>query len=566
MLELVVVNFCGEPVHNISPVPLHRAREVNVGRSAECELVLPDADRHISRVQARISCDAQGALAVLNCSTVNSIFVNTAEVQPSERVAVQPADNIMIGLYELAFRQPVATAAVPVPVPAPSDAAPTARTLSAPVPEDAWSHLLDGIGTTSTRTAAGGGAEAALPPAPRPADRPAPLAQTPTAALWAQPLAPPPAPLAGLEDPLRLGSGPQGGVDLAAMLESSIPLDAILTLEPPRPVPFGADVLAPESREGVSLPGAQSADALGRLEEGWAAAGRSTDPMAGFDADRSARPPAFDGGTPIEVSDLAAVFDLPKLPSAGHELFAAPLPAIGAAPAAQVPPAHLPQAQAPSPPPPAPPPEPGPAPSLHDPLLAAFFEGAGWTKPLPAIEMDAAYMRRIGQLFKNTIEGSLDLALIQKEVKREIGSSSAGRTSGSSTNIFFAVSDIQSVLEHVLSKPHVGFADADATTRAVFHDFKLHEMATLAAVRATLVELMDLLAPVAIAKTDNPRSLLDTLAPTKEKARLWDRYTSTFADTFGDDREAMWSFVAKIYRRHYADEAATLAASFHPSE
>ena len=563
MLELVVVNFCGEPVHNISPVRLHRSREVSVGRSAECELVLPDADRHISRVQARILCDAQGSLAVLNCSTVNSIFVNTAELQPSERVALQPTNIIMIGLYELAFRQPAATAEAPVPAPALQDPIPTTRTPTAPVLEDAWNHLLDGIGSPSTRTATGGGAEPALPPAPLPTDPPAPLAQTRTAALWAQPLASPPVLLAGLEDPLRLGSRPNGDVDLAAMLESSIPLDAILTPQPPRPVPFGADVLGPESRDGLLLSGAQSSDALVEWEQGRAAVGGNVDPMARFDENQPPRMPAFGSDTPIEVSDLAAVFDLPKVPSAGDDRLGAPLPAAGVEPLALVPPEHRPQADAPSPT--AAPQEPAPAPGTHDPLMAAFFEGAGWTKPLPAIEMDAAYMRRIGQLFKNTIEGSLDLALIQKEVRREIGSS-ATRTSGHPVNIFFAVSDIQSVLEHVLSRPHVGFAGADATTRAVFHDFKLHEMAMLAAVRATLVELMDLLAPAAIAKTDHPRGLLDTLSPTKEKARLWDRYISTFAGTFGDDREAMWSFVAKIYHRHYAHEAANLAASFHPSE
>jgi FHA domain-containing protein len=104
MLEVYVLTFADEPFAHPLSAPISRAG-VTIGRSSECVLHLPDPERHISRVQAKVESDDAGSLRVSNVSNANSIFVGDREIAPGEASTLAATDKLRVGLFTLAVRE-----------------------------------------------------------------------------------------------------------------------------------------------------------------------------------------------------------------------------------------------------------------------------------------------------------------------------------------------------------------------------------------------------------------------------------------------------------------------------
>jgi FHA domain-containing protein len=104
MLEVYVLTFADEPFAQPLSAPISRAG-VTIGRSSECVLHLPDPERHISRVQAKVESDDAGSLRVSNVSNANSIFVGDREIAPGEASTFAATDELRVGLFTLAVRE-----------------------------------------------------------------------------------------------------------------------------------------------------------------------------------------------------------------------------------------------------------------------------------------------------------------------------------------------------------------------------------------------------------------------------------------------------------------------------
>ena len=74
--------------------------EVSIGRQAECDMALPDPDRRISRMQARIL-HADGQYVVSNASTSNPMYVNGVELAPGSGQVLGDGDELRAGSYAI---------------------------------------------------------------------------------------------------------------------------------------------------------------------------------------------------------------------------------------------------------------------------------------------------------------------------------------------------------------------------------------------------------------------------------------------------------------------------------
>ena len=75
----------------------------SIGRGAECDLVLPDPERRISRMQARVSYN-NGSYLVINASTSNPMYVNGVELAPGSSKTLSDGDELRAGSYVLAVQ------------------------------------------------------------------------------------------------------------------------------------------------------------------------------------------------------------------------------------------------------------------------------------------------------------------------------------------------------------------------------------------------------------------------------------------------------------------------------
>ena len=76
----------------------------SIGRQDECDMVLPDPDRRISRLQARIL-HVDGRYAVCNASTSNPMYVNGVELSPGSSQVIGDGDELRAGSYVVTVSQ-----------------------------------------------------------------------------------------------------------------------------------------------------------------------------------------------------------------------------------------------------------------------------------------------------------------------------------------------------------------------------------------------------------------------------------------------------------------------------
>jgi FHA domain-containing protein len=112
--EISVVSYQGSPASTaISAV--FGADGGTIGRGANNTLVLPDPNRFVSRVQARVSFDGFG-IRIANASTANPLLINDHELDSGEEGVLRDGDELRIGLYILKVRKVDAVeTAVPSP-------------------------------------------------------------------------------------------------------------------------------------------------------------------------------------------------------------------------------------------------------------------------------------------------------------------------------------------------------------------------------------------------------------------------------------------------------------------
>lgn len=403
-MRWTVIEHAGRPV-TTGPSALLAAPGGTIGRSPDNHLVLPDEQRQISRLQATVRFDDEGAAVLRNMSAVLPIIVNGRTLRHEEESRVADGDHVAIGSYvlEAASAQRATSVAAMPASPPPSPAPPPPPPLDVPatlhppamqsmqpssmdalLPEapvsDVFSDLFGAgalpIGDASATIVA----KPAPAPAPAPVRAPAPVFAPPSQEPFVAPAgttapsSPPPSPLAKTPAPT------------ASQIPSAADWDAILANAPrrvdstPAPMP---DPLAHEPFELPSQARRNPVDPLAELNPDAAggmsdiALKRGMDPLSFFAADSNApsplsdpRPTALTHEDPL--SDRHPALDLlaPAPAAQGYNhanharevgaQFRPPNPVALDAPAAE--PVKAEASPPPEPPPPPPPPQAASAP------------------------------------------------------------------------------------------------------------------------------------------------------------------------------------------------------------
>lgn len=157
-LLIRAVSLAGQPLTQ-AITGVFDDRGGTIGRADTCTLMLPDPERHISRVQAEVSRDERG-YTIRNISHANPIVVNGRPVPSGRSVLLADGDDLQIGSYVLRITRTSQVTASPVVAPPAADV-----TRMPPVPP-----------------------ARSMPPAPAPVTPPAAL--DPFADLWAEPARP----------------------------------------------------------------------------------------------------------------------------------------------------------------------------------------------------------------------------------------------------------------------------------------------------------------------------------------------------------------------------------------
>jgi predicted component of type VI protein secretion system len=549
-LALTAIRHAGEQIANGATTPLRAAR-FKIGRGDDCDIVLKDPTRHVSRVHATVS--RQGDSYVLSVdSRVNPVIVNENILAAGQSVVLSAGDEIAIGDY--VFRVvDVGGAGENVPGAAADlfgasprgggagrselEALLGASTLQIDSPQPQRSAIDNLIGGHSQRAEdpllgiLGGGPAGA----PSQADEPAgpelhdPLLQMlgDSAGSGSGSGASAVAPIfaghtAGGVTSIDhlLGSGPSSGADPLGIgvpdhqpsrpgfgggRGGSLELDHVhefnLPFSPPEARQAPARAVPPPAGR------APAGDPLGLLDE--APSGRASAAKADFDV--SLEDPTFIGRAPAQ--DRAAY-------------------RAGPSPAA----AGIPMAQA----------------------VQAFLQGAAMEGVQVSDEEAEAFLRECGAVCRAAIEGLMGLLLARATVKDQLRVSDRTMVAARENNPLKLIENVDEAVKFVFDRSFrtEAFLRPDKAVADACTDLQAHEIALVAGMRSALMGAIKRFNPAVIEKKldkDGGSSLL-----ANKKAKLWDTFLAYYEVTSRDAEDNFDRVFGADFLRAYQEQLKRL--------
>jgi FHA domain-containing protein len=550
----------------------------DIGRADTNQLVLPDPERTISRVHARVLFRAASGFGIVDQGS-NAISVNGQPLGKGRESPIKPGDRIEVGGYVLMVEAATASGAAADPFADFFGLAPAAAVTQPGIRRDAVSDPLAAFGA---------------PAAPKPAPAPAPSLGgipadwDPFAPVAAPRQAQSPAPSAGARAlGLDLGGGAPAPLipDLpgspARGGASGDSLDALFGLGAPSSSsnPLAQSLLG----EAVVAPNmAGHADPMQALSMLPAAAGQAL-PDNSSELNRPFLPPSKPVAAPAPVlpppaAPVAAPVPVPAarlddagtLPGVvlswndgaaeGRTIIRAGSKPTVAKPAVAQAPAPAPVAPAPAPVAAMAPAAPG-APANEAALLAALREGLG----LPDIALPGLtpeLMRLLGQLLHESARGTVDLLVARAALKREVRAEATMIVARENNPLKFSPT-AEVALGHLLGPSVRGFIGPQQAMRDAFDDLRAHQLAFLAGMRAALEGLLGRFDPASLEGRLTQKSVLSSLLPAARKAQLWTVFQQEYKQIAGELTDDFHQVFGREFLRAYEAQLDSLNQADH---
>lgn len=188
-------------------------------------------------------------------------------------------------------------------------------------------------------------------------------------------------------------------------------------------------------------------------------------------------------------------------------------------------------------------------------LMTAFLRGAGLPEARPTDP--AATMEALGQAFRAFVAGLRGAMIARAAVKGEFRIEQTTVRVRANNPLKFAAGDDDAIAALLGVRRHVDMTAVQAVTEAL-RDMRLHELATVAAMRAAVHALIARLDPAALRQAADGAGGL-ALVPAQRKARAWEAYEALYASTMRalqDDFDAVFGTAfARAYERALQDAA-----------
>ncbi|KLP57315.1 hypothetical protein ABR39_03530 [Enterobacter genomosp. O] len=544
-----------------------------IGRGTDNNLVLPDNDRTISRLQAIVHVDAQGECRVTNRGSVTRVVLNDIPLERGRQVELQDGDILGIDEYRIEVTelihdtQPVSrmaasmqqqarpAALAPAQQPKPASAAPRGKSEPTAVPTEIWDSLMqefsisDSISSNRTK--------------PQPAASHDPFTQ-------------PSAPERNAEDPLamfndsdpkleRKNDDPDTLFSDEALFKKESIFDDVTpsTLVPPsettpvQPEEEAADELDPLALFGgkASAPAARNDDPLGLM--GGA-------PLTHPDDIADEKPEPKTEPAPAQEEDVLAASPLfapepPEAPRAEEEParpdyvgFTMPTPQAVARSSAQTPKGRLridPVNNAASPTATANSGEKGDV--LQGELLEALLEGMGLSEMQPVPQFDRENMRQLGQILGMFSQGTVALLSSRSILKRGVKADMT-MVLDDANNPFKLLPTGKTVLIQMFGTPMPGFMPPTKSVRDALIDLQAHQLGMISGIRAIIAAMLQSFNPEQLEEQAKQNGMTSRLAlPGSRKAALWDYFVRSYGETAGEIEDDFHTLFGEAFLHAY---------------
>ncbi|EOU9590902.1 type VI secretion system-associated FHA domain protein TagH [Klebsiella aerogenes] len=515
-----------------------------IGRGTDNNLVLPDDDRAISRLQAIVHVAADGECKITNRGNVTRVVLNEIPLERGRQVELQDGDILAIDDYRIEVSdllqdsQPISRMAAsgqpPVTTkpstPAPSAAPTVAEAAPTAVPSEIWDSLMQEFSIADSISSSR--AKPQADNAPNPFAEPKPAERNPED------------PLAMFADSEPLFERPPVATDDLFADDTPFDRDSIFadvtptTLVPPVEKPAQPVADEPQAElDPLALFGGDASAKTARHDDPLGLMGGA--PLTSVDAFSNEEPAKTVADEPDAAFDSPLLMAQPpqKPPAAAREEapeITLPTPQAVARQAAQTPKGRLRidpvrhEHQATSTP------QPGNGEVLQGELLEALLEGMGLGDMQPVPQFDKENMRQLGQMLSMFSQGTVALLSSRSILKRGVKADMT-MVLDDANNPFKLLPSGKTVLMQMFGARMPGFMPPKKSVRDALIDLQAHQLGMISGIRAIIAAMLQSFNPEQLeeeAKRDGHTSRL--ALPASRKAALWDYFVRTYGETAGE--------------------------------
>ena len=193
----------------------------------------------------------------------------------------------------------------------------------------------------------------------------------------------------------------------------------------------------------------------------------------------------------------------------------------------------------------------------HDELLRAFLAGAGVPDLATRMDLNPQFMHVLGQLLRESTQGTLDLLLARTLTKREVRADLTIIAPRENNPLKFSPS-VEVALAHLLAPQGRGFMTPLQAMKDAHEDLRSHQFGFMAGMRAALAGVLERFQPEELERRLTQKSVIDALLPSKRKAKLWDMFAERYKDISHEAEEDFHVLFGKEFLRAYEAQIARL--------
>lgn len=193
----------------------------------------------------------------------------------------------------------------------------------------------------------------------------------------------------------------------------------------------------------------------------------------------------------------------------------------------------------------------------RDELLRAFLAGAGVPDLVIPAGLTPQFMNTLGQLLRESTQGTLDLLLARTLTKREVRAELTMIAPRENNPLKFSPG-VEVALSHLLAPQGRGFMTPLQAMKDAHDDLRSHQFGFMAGMRAALAGVLERFNPRELERRLTQKTVIDSLIPINRKAKLWDLFADRYNDISHEAEEDFHVLFGREFLRAYEAQIAKL--------
>lgn len=163
----------------------------------------------------------------------------------------------------------------------------------------------------------------------------------------------------------------------------------------------------------------------------------------------------------------------------------------------------------------------------------------------------------LGQLLRESTQGTLDLLLARTLTKREVRAELTMIAPKENNPLKFSPT-VEAALAHLLAPQGRGFMPPIQAMKDAQDDLRSHQFGFMAGMRAALAGILERFRPEELEHRLTQKAVIDSLLPFNRKAKLWDLFAERYKEISHEAEEDFHALFGREFLRAYEAQVAKL--------